>query len=374
MATLSFHAGTEGKIRRNGIRGMTGHTLRKTEQRYKTHANESIDESRTHLNVDKTSGGKKLEEIVEERLKNEYTGKRKIREDAVVIREVIVQASYDVYEGLDDDAKRAKALDFTRDSLEWFKEEFGESRVVGLSLHMDETNPHTHVLIMPMTDDGRLSQKDFFKGRSDLKRQHREYREFMNERGWGFDMENKYGNVDSLSLPKYKANAKAVEGKRAEQKEMAEFLASEPDVRSEALQLVSDEIRAEVLREEQERLEARERSLEAREERMRQVESRFGEATEVERLMAFNFAQKFATELPDTFAKIKPGGLEKVYQVSRERDGMQKEVMAPSEKDPLKLERVKVPLGMEDHLKEAQRRAKQTTQQTVQVAEAELER
>lgn len=249
---LSFHAGSEGKMTRKTIKGLSGHTFRKTEQRYKNHGNKDIDTSLTKYNSDWIQGKKSsLYEIVEERLKNEYKGKRALRKDAVVVREVIAQASPSVYEGLTLEEKRKKAIQFTKDSLKWFRKEFGSKNVVGLSVHLDETNPHTHFAIMPMTEDGRISQKDFFKGPSDLKRMHREYRKHMNDLGWEFEEENKYENVDGVSLPKYKANAKEIEKKREEQTEAIRSLLSDDEIREEARDIVINDI----LREERERIE-----------------------------------------------------------------------------------------------------------------------
>lgn len=270
MATLSFHAGTEGKMSKKNMRGLLNHNLRKTMDKYKNHSNEMIDPARTEQNIDWVRDGQELAELVEERLANEYTGKKKLRSDAVILRDVIVQPSPDVFEGLSEDAKRKKAVQFTNDSLAWFADEFGQENVMAASLHLDETNPHTHVMVMPMTGDGRLAQKEFFKGPGDFKRQHREYREHMNARGWDFDLENKYGAVDSHKTPVYKKNAKAIEAQRLEHKAMVDELKSDPDLRKRAEDAVYDDIYATVLAGEQ-------RAIQEREKALNELESRLGE-------------------------------------------------------------------------------------------------
>lgn len=245
MGHLSFHAGVEGKTKRKDVKGITGHTFRKSEDRYKNHGNKDIDKDKTKYNVDWTMDGRTVEEIVEDRIENEFKGKRALRKDAVVLREVIAQPSADMFEGLSMKEKRAKAVQFANDSLPWFREEFGKKNVVGLSVHMDETNPHVHFAIMPMTSDGRISQKDFFKGPTDLKRQHRSYREHMIERGWEFDMENKYGDVTKEPLDVYKRVAPKLEAKRKEHKEIMEDMArermSDDAVEDLAVRLLLDE-------------------------------------------------------------------------------------------------------------------------------------
>lgn len=265
MATLSFHAGTEGKMQRKNLKGALNHMLRKTMGKHKNHGNEMIDSARTKDNIDWTKDGRPVDELVDERIEMEYKGKKKLRSDAVVLREVIVQASPDVFVGLSEAEKQQKAIQFTNDSLSWFADEFGGKNIMAASIHLDETNPHTHIAIMPMTEDGRLSQKDFFKGPAGLKRQHREYREFMKGRGWGFDLENKYESVDGVSLPHYKANAQELEAKRIEHRDIIEELKSDRDVRQEAQDAVYNDIYASVLSDEREALNEREMALNERE-------------------------------------------------------------------------------------------------------------
>lgn len=277
MAHLSFHAGTEGKIKRTQIKGTIGHTFRASENRYRSHGNSDIDMSKTKYNLDWTRTGESLDKLVENRLDKEFTGKKAMRKDAVVIREVIAQASPDIYEGLTIEEKQKKAERFTVDSLQWFREEFGERNVVGFSVHLDETNPHTHFAIMPMTEDGRVSQKDFFKGPKDLKRQHREYRQHMIALGWAFEMENKYESVDGLSLPEYKANAKAIEAKRAEQSKMVEALVNDNSWQEEAENIAYKDVHARVLREEREGLEEYENQLNMRSKVQKEANKRIRE-------------------------------------------------------------------------------------------------
>lgn len=243
-------------MKKADIKGIAGHTFRKTEKRYKSHGNEDIDMARTKYNIDWTLTNEPLDKLVEERLEKEYKGKRALRKDAVVVREIIVQASPSVYEGLSFEEQRKKALQFTNDSLKWFRKEFGSKNVVAASVHMDETNPHTHFVIMPMTKDGRLSQKDFFKGPADLKRQHKEYREHMIELGWDFEVENKYAQtVEGVPLKQFKETAEAVAKQRETYDLMVEELKGDRDVREEAIKAVYSDIFDGVLREEREALD-----------------------------------------------------------------------------------------------------------------------
>lgn len=238
MSHLVYHAGAEGKIKKSDTKGLVRHTFRRTEKVYKNHSNDRINKDLTKHNVDvifydeklkaevmKAEGAfsnsrqKSMVNLIEDKAKYEYRGKRALQKNAVLAREIISNPSRDMFEGLGIEQQKALMLEFTKDACEWMRKEFGERNVLGYSIHLDETHPHTHFVIMPMTEDGRISQKDFFKGPADLKRQHREYRAFMNERGWSFDMENKYEAFDDVPMPVYKANAERLEQMRAEQTE-----------------------------------------------------------------------------------------------------------------------------------------------------------
>lgn len=251
MATLSFHAGVQGKMTKQNLRKLVSHTFRKMEHRGKdvkpVHGNEDIDVTKTHLNHDAVlEMGRSIGDIVERSIAERI--KRTVRKDAALAREIIVQASPDVYEGLSEEEKVKKSIAFSKDAYHWFCEEFGFHNVAGFSAHHDETNPHTHFVVIPITvaEDGKrkgteiLSQAKMFKGPHDLRRQHREFRAFMNERGWNFDMENKYENIDGVDLHQYKKTAKAVEKKRSEQKAMQAELRENPDLKAKVEKEVSD--------------------------------------------------------------------------------------------------------------------------------------
>ncbi|EAH2163403.1 hypothetical protein D4905_15620 [Listeria monocytogenes] len=313
MGHLSFHAGVEGKLKRTQIRGSIGHTFRQSEGRYKNHGNKDIDKARTKYNLDWSKTGEPLDKLVEDRLERDFKGKRALRKDAVVIREIIAQASPDIYEGLTIEEKQEKAKQFSIDSIGWFREEFGEENVLGFSVHLDETNPHTHFAIMPMTDDGRISQNDFFKGPKDLKRQHRQYREYMIERGWEFEIENKYENVDGVPLPKYKANAKEIEAKRLEQKDLVKHLAQNDEtIRDEAVEMAYNDVYGDVLRSEREKLEELEEALKKRSAAQKEANRRIREKDR-----AATAKMKEADERMQEAALIKKEGTMQVKEAAR---------------------------------------------------------
>ncbi|MBD2769683.1 plasmid recombination protein [Hymenobacter sp. BT664] len=85
------------------------------------------------------------------------------RRDAVRLVELVLTASADGFaraaDGLVPDMRDSA---WVKDNLKFVREQFGEKNVVGAMLHQDEITPHLHVLVVPLTPDGRLSCRDVF--------------------------------------------------------------------------------------------------------------------------------------------------------------------------------------------------------------------
>lgn len=230
------------------VKGYGNHVFRKSKS-VMNHSNQEIDVSRTDMNLDfrigrERDGFKNFDERFEQRFADynstTKTGKqRKLRNDAVVLRGLVLQPSPDVFEGMSDNEKLEKMRAFANDSLAFLYTDkaFGFANVIGASAHMDETNPHMHVAIMPMTEDGRLSQKDFFKGPKHLRALHKNYREHMNSRGWSFETENKNEDAKRFSEAEYKRNANVIEKARKEH----------TDKKRQLSQVVRDEVKQELM-------------------------------------------------------------------------------------------------------------------------------
>lgn len=82
---------------------------------------------------------------------------RKVRKDAV--RYLVARANMPDYS-----QRSAKERDeWVRRVRGFFAKKYGEDNVVDIRWHYDQTTPHLHLTIVPITKDGRLSAKDVFK-------------------------------------------------------------------------------------------------------------------------------------------------------------------------------------------------------------------
>lgn len=136
------------------------HNDRETEN----HSNPDIDPSRSHLNEEWIAHGEYQDEI-DRRIEERYTGKRKVREDAVRLVEGLITSSPEFFDGLTQE----KEKEFWTDCRAFVGREFGEENLVFFTIHRDETTPHVHFGFTPLKD-GRLAWKAFFPSKTSLTR------------------------------------------------------------------------------------------------------------------------------------------------------------------------------------------------------------
>lgn len=220
---LSFDVSLKVK-KSDGVGGYAMHVMRDADDGI-NHGNDDIDSKRTKYNIKYAFNddyGRTMQERYERRMQDydgrTSTGKRKpLRKDAVVMRPMVIQPPASLFHDKSIDEQRVIMDKFSRDALAFVIANFGGTKnIVGACAHMDETNPHLHVAFMPMTDDGRLSQKDFFPNPLALKQMHQSFRSYMVDKGWEIELENKHEDSVHYELGEYKRNAVAIDTARAE--------------------------------------------------------------------------------------------------------------------------------------------------------------
>lgn len=87
----------------------------------------------------------------------------RLRSDAVQAVELVLTASPDAFpRDADGRAKDVRGSDWVLDNYNFVRQRFGEKNVISFMLHQDEITPHIHCVVVPVTDDGRLSSRDVF--------------------------------------------------------------------------------------------------------------------------------------------------------------------------------------------------------------------
>lgn len=125
-------------------------------ENYKSTRNPQIDKSKTRLNYHTVPYEKKYLSFIDERIK-ELASKRKIKDDAVLITSFILGSDKEFFDGISSEAQKQ----FFDDCTEFFAERYGKENVVSAVVHLDESTPHLHFNLIPVTD-GRLCAKELF--------------------------------------------------------------------------------------------------------------------------------------------------------------------------------------------------------------------
>lgn len=142
------------KYKRGDIVGIERENER--DENYKSTRNPQIDKSKTRLNYHTVPYEKKYLSFIDERIK-ELAPKRKIKDDAVLITSFILGSDKEFFDGISPEAQKQ----FFDDCTEFFAKRYGKENVVSAVVHLDESTPHLHFNLMPVTD-GRLCAKELF--------------------------------------------------------------------------------------------------------------------------------------------------------------------------------------------------------------------
>lgn len=169
------------KMKSLAIKGMQIHNQREKESQ----TNGDIDPKKLHLNYDLVNGDYDInyKEKIETRIQEGVTTGKTIRKDAVKLASFLVTSDKDFFDQLDPREEKR----FFEESYEFLAEKYGRENIVYAMVHKDEKTPHMHVGFVPITEDGRLSAKEFFGGRQFLRDLQDEFHKHVKEKG--FDLE-----------------------------------------------------------------------------------------------------------------------------------------------------------------------------------------
>ena len=85
---------------------------------------------------------------------------------------------------------------------DWFG---GDANVIGAAIHRDESKPHLHLDIVPITDDGKLSAKKMLGNENNMRFHQREWLESMQERRPDLNFQRKQNQkTNGLEMEKLK--------------------------------------------------------------------------------------------------------------------------------------------------------------------------
>lgn len=146
--------------------------------------NEDIDHSKTHLNYDLVNDNKQnFNNLIDEKIEQNYTSKRKIRTDAVKHIDGLITSDNEFFNNqTPEDTKH-----FFEQAKQFLEQEYGKDNLLYATVHMDEKTPHMHYGVVPITDDGRLSAKEVVGNKKALTEFQDRFNEYVKQRGYDLE-------------------------------------------------------------------------------------------------------------------------------------------------------------------------------------------
>ncbi|WP_301851158.1 plasmid recombination protein, partial [Rhodococcus pyridinivorans] len=149
------------------------------------------------------------------------TVKRPLRKDAVILRPLVFKADPAWYDEVCPDWRttglNAAARQLHEEALRFVEERFGQDNVVMWADHLDEAgHPERQIAVTMVTDDGRLSQKDFYPGPAAMRKMHADLRTHLKQTcGYDAEMSVSPRSTEHLNSHDYARQADQVKAKTA---------------------------------------------------------------------------------------------------------------------------------------------------------------
>lgn len=207
---MSYAVANMKKFKLTQVNGLGRHDERETDR----HRNQEIDVTQSGENYTvvpdefRKPDNVTLQKFVQQRISEGRDSSRAVRKDAVVLTEWVVGSDHQFFESLTN----AQTKHFFEDAYAWFANRYGAENIPYATVHMDETTPHMHMGVIPLTN-GRLSAKSLFN-RDELRNVQAEFPEYLKSRFWKIERGQKGSQHRHLSVEEYKKIAPELQNKR----------------------------------------------------------------------------------------------------------------------------------------------------------------
>lgn len=141
------------------------------------------------------------------------------RKDSVQAVEFVLSASPEFW----SNKTQEEIQQWANANIAFFANKFDKKNLLSYALHQDESNPHIHLILTPITPDGRLSCKDLLGGKAKLSKLQTEYANAMAKFGLKRGIEK--SNAKHTTIKQFYTLANKIKKLNKEQlKEVAELL------------------------------------------------------------------------------------------------------------------------------------------------------
>ena len=160
------------KLKGGAISGCERHNERKKEI-YKSNPDIDVDKSIQNYQIEppKYTYSRKVKDLIKK-------SNCKTRKDSVMLVETIITASPEFMKKLSLEEQKEyfkRATDFMIDKV-------GKQNIISAVVHMDESNPHMHLVFCPINKENKLSAKSILGNQKSLSQWQTDYFECMHER------------------------------------------------------------------------------------------------------------------------------------------------------------------------------------------------
>lgn len=186
------------KMKSHAIKGIQFHNQREKE----SETNPDIDKANSHLNYDLINGQKQIDytEKINKVIDDNVTAGKKIRKDAVRLSEFLITSDKEFFDKISPNEQKR----YFKTAHEFLADRYGEKNLIYATVHYDEKTPHMHVGFVPVTEDGRLSAKDFFGQKKQLVSLQDDFNNYLKQND--FDLERGVSSSRKhVETAKYKA-------------------------------------------------------------------------------------------------------------------------------------------------------------------------
>ena len=211
------------KLKGSAIGGVEIHSEREREG--VSHTNPDIDWSRTEQNYQLHEPALHARGTYARRIDDRLrkAGITRVRKDAVKLCGVVISSDREFFSQLSDEQQR----EFFQRSYDFMAARYGKENILSAVVHMDETTPHMHLYLVPITPDNRLCCKEIFDKRGLAALHDSFYRDvgkaYGLERGEGADKGKRREHFDTQEFKAYTA---AIEEKQEQLVEARQTLSN----------------------------------------------------------------------------------------------------------------------------------------------------
>ena len=161
------------KLKGGAIGSCERHNERKKEI-YKSNPDIDIDRSKQNYHIiepPKYTYGRKVKDLIKE-------SNCKTRKDSVKLVETIITASPEFMQKL----SLSEQKEYFKIATDFMIDKVGKQNIISAVVHMDESNPHMHLVFCPINKENKLSAKSILGNQKSLSEWQTEYFGCMHER------------------------------------------------------------------------------------------------------------------------------------------------------------------------------------------------